>query len=121
MALLRPWKRYEPTWGGTDPPDLDAIVAELERTRAELGAREPAGFGGAIVARELAQAAALARHGAFRLMHACLGEGPSAVQLSDDLAPLIPEQRECWLARSRPGGLADSIARLERALAEYRE
>ena len=80
MALLRPWKRYEPTWGRTDRARLDAIVAELERTRAELAGAKPLGFGGALVARELAQAAALARHGAFRLMHACLGEGPSAVR-----------------------------------------
>jgi hypothetical protein len=119
MALLRPWKRYEPTWGATDRARLDAIVVELERTRAELAGAKPKGFGGALVARELAQAAALARHGAFRLMHACLGQGPSNVELLDDLAPLIVEQRECWLARSREGGLADSLARLEKARAEY--
>ena len=119
MALYRPWKKYEPTWGRTDRATLDAVVAELERTRAELADAKPKGFGGALVARELAQAAALARHGAFRLMHARLGEGPSAVELVDDLAPLVVEQRECWLARSREGGLADSLARLEHARAEY--
>jgi hypothetical protein len=119
MALLRPFQKYEPTWGATDRARLHAIVAELERTRAELAGAKPKGFGGALVVRELAQAAALARHGAFRLMHACLGQGPSTVELLDDLAPLIVEQRECWLARSREGGLADSLARLEKARAEY--
>lgn len=119
LALLRPWKKYEPTWGATDREKLDAVVVELERTRAELAGAAPKGFGGALVARELAQAAALARHGAFRLMHARLGSGPSPTELVDDLAPLIVEQRECWLARSREGGLADSLARLERARAEY--
>jgi len=34
------------------------------------------------------------------------------------LATAIQEQRACWLARARPGGLADSVARLERAQAE---
>jgi hypothetical protein len=34
------------------------------------------------------------------------------------VAAAIEEQRACWLARARPGGLADSVARLERAQAE---
>jgi hexosaminidase len=118
-ALLRPFKRYEPTWGRTDRARLDAIVAEIDRTRAELARATPIGFGGRVVARELAQAAGLARHGAQRLMHACLGDGPKPELLRDELDELIAEQRACWLARSREGGLADSLGRLERARLEY--
>ena len=118
-ALLRPFKRYEPTWGRTDRAKLDAIVAEIDGTRAALARATPLGFGGSLVARELSQAAGLARHGAFRLMHACLGEGPGPELLRDELDVLIAEQRACWLARSRPGGLDDSLRRLERARAEY--
>jgi hypothetical protein len=118
-ALLRPFKRYEPTWGRTDRAKLDAIVAEIDDTRAELARATPLGFGGRIAARELSQAAGLARHGAFRLMHACLGEGPSPAVLRSELDALIAEQRACWLARSREGGLADSLRRLENARAEY--
>jgi len=119
MALLRPFKGYAPTWGRTSRARLDAIVAEIERTRGELAGAKPEGFGGALVARELAQAAGLARHGAFRLMHACLGDGPAPELLHDDLEGLIAEQRECWLLRSREGGLDDSLRRLERARLEY--
>ncbi|HTO09683.1 MAG TPA: glycoside hydrolase family 20 zincin-like fold domain-containing protein [Myxococcota bacterium] len=119
MALLRPFRRYEPTWGRTDRARLDAIVDEIDRTRAELARAAPQGFGGRIVARELSQAAALARHGAFRLMHACLHEGPPAELLRRELGQAIDEQRACWLARSREGGLRDSLGRLEHARAEY--
>jgi hypothetical protein len=118
-ALLRPFKRYEPTWGRTDRAKLDAIVADVDAIRAELARATPIGFGGAIAARELSQAAALARHGAFRLMHACLGEGPEPALLRRELDELIAEQRACWLARSREGGLTDSLRRLERARDEY--
>ncbi|MDY7095212.1 MAG: family 20 glycosylhydrolase [Acidobacteriota bacterium] len=40
--------------------------------------------------------------------------------LADRLAPLLPEYREIWLARNRPGGLDDSAGRLEQLLAELR-
>ena len=52
-------------------------------------------------------------------MHACLGEGPSLELLRAELDELISEQRACWLARSREGGLSDSLRRLERARLEY--
>ena len=119
MALLRPFKGYSPTWGRTSRARLDGIVAEIDRTRAELAGAKPEGFGGALVARELLQAAGLARHGAWRLMHACLGDGPKPELLHDDLDWLISEQRECWLLRSREGGLDDSVRSLERARLEY--
>ncbi|MBK5223758.1 MAG: hypothetical protein JJE52_12990 [Acidimicrobiia bacterium] len=35
------------------------------------------------------------------------------------LAPLIDAYKEVWLARSRPGGLPDSVAHIERTLASY--
>lgn len=35
-----------------------------------------------------------------------------------DLADAVADQERCWLARSRPGGLADSVAHLQQALAD---
>ena len=119
MALLRPFRGYEPTWGETSRGKLYEIATEIDATRTELAGANPHGFGGKIVARELSQAAALARHGAFRLMHACLGVGPQPEQLGRELGDLIVEQAACWRARSREGGLSDSLARLHRARAEY--
>lgn len=51
------------------------------------------------------------------------GVGTSAIpaaarhQLAAELAPLIPEFRQLWLARNRSGGLKDSAGRLEALLA----
>ncbi|MCG8350896.1 MAG: family 20 glycosylhydrolase [Chloroflexales bacterium] len=36
-----------------------------------------------------------------------------------ELGQLIDEQRRLWLGRNRPGGLSDSLARLEQALKDY--
>ena len=47
-----------------------------------------------------------------------LGQGTAehADALRHDLSSLIAEQARVWRARSRPGGLQDSLARLQRAL-----
>jgi hypothetical protein len=42
-------------------------------------------------------------------------------RLADELGPLIEEYRRLWTARSRPGGLDDSVTRWEAMLAAYRE
>ncbi len=66
------------------------------------------------------------------LWHACrriawansirAGEEDAALRetLGEEMDGLIRAYRELWLARSRPGGLQDSVARLERLQEEYR-
>jgi hypothetical protein len=92
---------------------------ELAEAARGIERSEPACADGALVKRELLQAIRLARHGGWRLAR---DEGfvrPDDAALRRDLAEAIEEQRACWLERSRPGGLADSVARLERTLATY--
>jgi hexosaminidase len=94
---------------------------KLEQT-AELfsGAREQLA-GGDGVSADLRQAAGLARHGTWRLLRGRLGAGPTRSELAADLEDLRAEQRERWLATARPGGLEDSLARLDVARGEYGE
>ncbi len=120
MALFTPLGRAPAfAWGETSRPRLEAIADELRARIDALEGARPSGFGGEICARELRQAAALARHGALRLMHATSGGGPSKAELASDLENLIEEQAACWRERSREGGLRDSLVRLRTALAEY--
>jgi hypothetical protein len=44
---------------------------------------------------------------------------PSRQRLAKELSVLIDDFQDAWLARSRPGGLAESIAPLQRRLANY--
>ena len=48
-------------------------------------------------------------------------DAPPVASLRADLAEAIDLQRSAWLERSRPGGLRESLARLEGTLAEYGE
>jgi hypothetical protein len=85
---------------------LDAEIAKLDADADPL-------------ARDLAQAARLARHGTWRLLRSRLAAGPDDAALRRDADALVAGQRERWLASSRPGGLRDSLALLERVRAEY--
>ena len=98
--------------GRPDAAKLTAAAEQLGAAAERLGGNEP-------LARDLRQAALLARHGTWRLLRGRLGAGPDLAALRQDLAERIENQRERWLATSRPGGLRDSVALLERALEEY--
>ncbi len=120
MALFTPLGRAPLlAWGETSRPRLEAIAEELAALDGALAHARPDGFGGELCARELRQAAGLARHGALRLMHATPDGGASKSVLRAELAALIDEQAGCWRERSREGGLRDSLSRLRNALAEY--
>jgi hypothetical protein len=101
-------------FGRPDPDRVAAVVDEIESARTTLERATPTSDDGEVTVRELDQAARMARHGAWRL----LGDaGPSEDERADDLAELVEGQIVTWLARSRPGGLSDSLARLDPDLA----
>jgi hexosaminidase len=105
--------------GQTDEEGTRAVIAALEDARDRLDRARPRCVDAEVVRRELAQAIRLARHGAWRLLRAAGLACPSDAALRRDLAEAIAGQRACWLERSRPGGLRDSLARLEGVLEEY--
>jgi hypothetical protein len=98
----------------------EAVVNDAVGALAGAAAEAPEG---ALVHRELRWVAGLLRL-ATRLGRARLAAGhelpipalPLAARsaLLAELQPLIDEHRELWLARNRPGGCGDSVARLLR-------
>ncbi|MCP4006938.1 MAG: family 20 glycosylhydrolase [bacterium] len=115
-ALIRPLGSNLLSWGETSPEKIHTTIEAIDEQLARLERSEPRGFGGEIVKRELGQAAALARHGARRL-----GFEPNTDrnELRRELSSLIEEQAATWRARSREGGLVDSLARLRARLVDY--
>lgn len=116
-ALLR--VRGLGPFGAADAAGIDGVLAELEDASAAVERSRPGCADAEIVRRELLQAIRLARHGAWRLQRDHGLPAPGDAALHRDLAEAIQEQRACWLLRSRPGGLPDSLARLEATLASY--
>lgn len=107
------------TGGQADPDAVAEVIATLESAADDLRRARPTAPDGATIVDELDVAIGLARHGALRLAAAAGGPDPGPAAMHADLAALIARYRDTWLARSRPGGLADSAAHLERTLATY--
>jgi hypothetical protein len=107
------------SFGDIDPARCRATVELIEDVIGTIEGASPRSSDAEAVKRELGAAARLARHGTWRMMRRVGGEAPGDDELRGDLADAIERQRDAWMARSRPGGLADSLARLERTLAEY--
>ncbi|MCP5059133.1 MAG: glycoside hydrolase [bacterium] len=105
--------------GEADPERTAQTLALLDESIEELESARPAASDGGVVKLELDAALHLARHGAWRIARAAGLPHPPDSELADDLTGAIARQREAWLARSRPGGLTDSLGRLEKTLAEY--
>jgi hypothetical protein len=106
-----------PAFGALDASALRATADRLGEALVRIAHAEPAAPDGAVCARELAQAIRLAQLGAWRLLREAGAGAPDPAALRAELLGAIEEPRACWRLRSREGGLADSVARLERALA----
>lgn len=92
---------------------IDAAIAPLAEARM---ARPDA----ALIASEYELAARMLRHACRRGQLMAQGPGAQSLAALDaDLREIIGEYRRIWLARNRPGGLADSAGRLDRARALY--
>jgi hexosaminidase len=87
-----------------DPAKVRDVVERIDAAIAAIGRSTPQCVDGDVVRDELRTAARLARLGAFRLV------GRTE---HDEMDEVIGDQRRSWLARSRPGGLADSLVHLE--------
>jgi len=104
--------------GRPDPAAVREVAGQIDAELGLLAAAEPGCVDADEVVAEVSQAARLARHGSWRLLG---DDGPDAALLQADLAELVDGQARTWLARSRPGGLRDSLARLDPGLAEQLE
>ncbi|MCD4686593.1 MAG: glycoside hydrolase, partial [Anaerolineae bacterium] len=87
---------------------IDRVMEPLEST--QIGSRKAD-----LLKREFSLAARMLRHGAKRLLFQLEDSPITAREMAEDIAMIIAEYRAVWTKRNRPGGLSDSVARLEQA------
>ncbi|QNP62205.1 glycoside hydrolase [Streptomyces genisteinicus] len=117
VRVLRPDAAHPVTDHPTEEA-MDTAARTLEECRRDLADADLAAADGDTVVRELTHAVALAAFALDLLRAQAHSGGPAdtvdaatAARLLRRLDPLLAEQRACWLLRSRPGGLDDSMAR----------
>lgn len=93
----------------SDPTGPAAALGAIDDCLLELARARPACTDGTLIVRELQSAAHLARAGALRLLADAGAASSSEEQLRAQLPDLVDAVRADWLARSRPGGLPDSL------------
>ncbi|HBX68275.1 MAG TPA: glycoside hydrolase [Chloroflexi bacterium] len=98
-------------------PAIDTIMAALDRVDLQRPDAD-------LICRELTWAADMLRHACQRGIWA-FGKIDGAEDvalravLADDAARLIAEYEQIWLARNRPGGFAESVARMKTMQTAY--
>ena len=92
-----------------------AATSALEGLSSAASARPDA----ALIQREFELAGRLLQHASRRGLLALGAPATDRADLAQDLAEIIAAYRVLWLARSRPGGLNDSLERLEKAAQDY--
>jgi hexosaminidase len=136
LFLLRPDQPLvEGDWPGLTVEGLertleyvDGVMAPLSQACPEHSRRARMAHPDAeLIADEFRNAAAMLRHacrlGIARLLTASGDIASIPVEtrraLTSELEEIMSEYRRLWLSRNRPGGLADSVGRMERLLAMY--
>ncbi|HEX7588642.1 MAG TPA: glycoside hydrolase family 20 zincin-like fold domain-containing protein [Anaerolineae bacterium] len=121
--LQTPVARIRAEIGGLTPATLKRTQRAIERVvRPTAGARSPRPDARLLV-DEFAAAATLLQHACKRALLA-LEDNPVKVraqkrELARDLDRFLKEYRRLWLARTRPGGLKDSVALFKKMRKDY--
>ncbi|HET7079068.1 MAG TPA: glycoside hydrolase family 20 zincin-like fold domain-containing protein [Chloroflexia bacterium] len=103
--------------------DYTGTLAAIDAAMAPLSAARMQRPDAALIVEEYENTARLMRHACHRgqwLVDREHGDTTATRQALDaDLRDIIREYERIWLRRNRPGGLADSVARLQKARADY--
>lgn len=111
---------------GVGTSEFAFVERRLDELQHRVGESRPQRDDGSLVVDELRNAIALVRLACHDAQARLAGDGtlssvPQATRaaLASELDPIVERHRELWLARNRPGGLADSVAWLDNLRLAY--
>ncbi len=126
--LIKPERVFTPP--GVTRESLERTLRYVETVSAPLPGARPAGSDGALLVEEFgwvrdmlrfACRLGIARAGLSNVDDVRLLPAARRTELAVELGQLIERQSHVWLGRNRPGGLSDSLARLEQLLVSLQE
>jgi len=100
---------------------FDRTTAAIDNLLQRVGADGMTRVDGALIRDEFSLVLRLMRHACDRARYAFDLPGVNVSGLAADVEQLRVDFNDVWLARNRPGGLADSAVRFDEMLAEYRQ
>jgi hypothetical protein len=106
FSILVPSSTHSNPMEGIGRDGLGRAEAAVDEALRNVGASKMARDDSDLIKSELANAAAMLRFACRK------GKGENSKDLLEQLRHIIELHRHCWLARNRPGGLEDSIGRL---------
>jgi hypothetical protein len=108
---------------GLSEAGLQETSEQIDEIMARLGEAEMQRPDADLIRREFSWAADMLRHacqrGIWMLKQESGNNGLTVGSLVQEAERLIAEYREIWLARNRPGGFEDSVARMEKMKQAY--
>jgi hypothetical protein len=97
---------------GMTPAGLEAAEVAIAAAMHGLDSAQMDLPDAELIKSEFANAAAMLRHACRRGKWILDTSTKNKSDLTDERTAIIDSHRRCWLARNRPGGLEDSVARL---------
>ena len=103
-----------------NPHLLQQCIEEIQTITEKLGNEKMQRMDAPLIRQEIELTASMLRHACWRGLLAAEHPGaPTKQALNAHLQEILSLYRSIWLQRNRPGGLADSIGRLEKLQKEY--
>jgi hexosaminidase len=118
-ALQATFDQIKMNQGAVTTETLHKTLTDIDTALAPLVFARSTSLDSDLTNREFRFAAHALRHSCYRILLAFGAEEKSPVELAADMDEIMCEHEAVWLARNRPGGLADSMARFQQAKADY--
>jgi len=122
--LQKPLGQF-PYLGDVTPGAFHRTLEAISQAMAPLTGAQITRPDAGLIVMEYALSARLMRHACRRGLLALEGDPARAAQLrrelDHDMQDLILHYKQAWLSRNRPGGLTNSVARLEKVREDYRD
>ena len=119
IALQSTFDKLKDYQDNINPEEIQRALASIDTAMTSLPSARSSSQDSALIQQEFQFVARTLRHACNKLLFLFDSGDKTTDNLIVDLLEIIREYKSIWLARNRPGGLDDSVARFEKILVDY--